>query len=143
MNGHKVTFHAELNAGVPLEYVASRYHRVNVDKAGDRYAIELSDTDIPMDHDLELSWKPVPDRVPRAMMFTESIGRNPHVLLMMLPPDDLSVSQQPMLRDLIFVIDTSGSAGKEGADSGVRRSQVRRSVQCNSIQYRNEHIVWR
>jgi Ca-activated chloride channel family protein len=109
MNGHKVTFHAELNAGVPLEYVASRYHRVNVDKAGDRYAIELSDTDIPMDHDLELSWKPVPDRVPRAMMFTESIGRNPHVLLMMLPPDDLSVSQQPMLRDLIFVIDTSGS----------------------------------
>jgi Ca-activated chloride channel family protein len=108
-NGHKVTFHAELSAGVPLEYVASRYHPINVDRNGDRYIIDLSDAGVAMDHDLEITWRPVPDSAPRAMMFTESIGGEPHVLMMMLPPDDLSAPPPPMLRDLIFVIDTSGS----------------------------------
>jgi Ca-activated chloride channel family protein len=108
-NDHKLTFRAELNAGTPLEFVASRYHPVNVNKEDDRYTIDLSESSVPMDHDLELTWKPVPDSSPRAMMFTESIGGEPHVLLMMLPPDDLSLQRQSMARDLIFIIDTSGS----------------------------------
>jgi len=121
---HKVTFHADLNAGVPLEFVASRYHPVNVVQAGDRYSIDLSEPNVPMDHDIELSWKPVPDSAPRAMMFTESVDGDPHVLLMMLPPDDLSVPQQPMARDLIFIIDTSGSMHGTSLDQARRALTV-------------------
>ena len=106
---HKVSFRAELDAGMPLEYVASRYHPINVDRKEERYAIDLSESGVPMDHDLEITWKPVPDSAPRAMIFSESVGGDPHVLLMMLPPDDSSVPQQLMPRDLIFIIDTSGS----------------------------------
>jgi Ca-activated chloride channel family protein len=119
-NNHKVTFSAELNAGVPLEYVASRYHPINVDRKGDRYSIDLSDPVVPMDHDLEITWKPVPDSAPRAMMFTESINGEPHVLLMMLPPDDVSAQQTPVPRDLIFIIDTSGSMHGTSLDQAKR-----------------------
>jgi len=119
-NDHKITFHAELNAGVPLEFVASRYHPISVNRTDDRYDIVLSESNVPMDHDLELTWKPVPDSAPRAMMFTEVVGGEPHVLLMMLPPDGLLLPQQTMARDLIFIIDTSGSMHGTSLDQAIR-----------------------
>lgn len=119
-NDHKITFHATLNAGVPLEFIASRYHPINVNRTDDRYSIDLSEAKVPMDHDLELTWKPVPDSAPRAMMFTEPVDDEPHVLLMVLPPDDLSLPQQAMPRDLIFIIDTSGSMHGTSLDQAKR-----------------------
>jgi Ca-activated chloride channel family protein len=117
---HKITFHAKLNAGVPLEFIASRYHPITVNRSDDLYDIDLSETGVPMDHDLELTWKPVSDSSPRAMMFTEVRDDEPHVLLMMLPPDDLSLPQQTMPRDLIFIIDTSGSMHGTSLDQAKR-----------------------
>jgi len=106
---HRVTFRAEINAGVPLEFIASRYHPIDVSDKKERYTIELSGTDVPLDHDLELTWRPVPNSAPRAMMFSETIDGQPHVLLMMLPPNDLAAPASEMPRELVFVIDTSGS----------------------------------
>ncbi len=106
---HRVTFHAEINAGVPLEFIASRYHPINVSDKNERYTIELSGADVPLDHDLELTWRPVPAGAPRAMMFSETVDGQPHVLLMMLPPNDLTVPVVEMSRELVFVVDTSGS----------------------------------
>jgi Ca-activated chloride channel family protein len=117
---HKIKFHAKLNAGVPLEFIASRYHPITVNRSEDLYDIDLSETGVPMDHDLELTWKPVSDSSPRAMMFTEVQDDDPHVLLMMLPPDDLSLPQQTMPRDLIFIIDTSGSMHGTSLDQAKR-----------------------
>ena len=106
---HKLTFTADLNAGVPLELISSRYHVVDVTNLGGRYHISLADGLTEMDHDLELTWKPEPSGMPRAMMFTETVGGKPHALLMMLPPDELLAPLQSVPRELIFVIDTSGS----------------------------------
>lgn len=106
---HKLTFSADVNAGVPLAFVASRYHVIDVSNIGDRYHIELGDGTTPMDHDLELTWKPVTDRAPRALLFTEDVQGETHALLMMLPPDEFEAPAPPMKRELIFVIDTSGS----------------------------------
>ena len=106
---HKLTFTADINAGVPLEFIASRYHVIDVVNDNERYQIGLADGLSPLDHDLELTWKPVPDRSPRAMMFTENVAGSSHVLLMMLPPDDLSAPLPSVPRELIFVVDTSGS----------------------------------
>lgn len=119
-NDHEIKFHAELNTGVPLEFIASRYHPVSINKSGDRYTIDLSGSKVPMDHDLELTWKPVPDSAPRALMFTESVEGEPHVLLMMLPPDNVEAPQQAMARDLIFIIDTSGSMHGTSLDQAKR-----------------------
>ena len=108
-NDHRLTFSADLNAGVPLEFVASRYHVIDVTHDANRYQIGLEAGFSQMDHDLELTWRPIAGAAPRAMMFTEELDGKPHALLMMLPPDHLSAPVQLMPRELIFVIDTSGS----------------------------------
>ena len=87
---HKVSFAAEIQAGVPLALVASRYHVVDIDNQDDRYFVSLADDDVPMDHDIELTWQPVADSAPRAMLFTEDVDGESHALLMMLPPNEFS-----------------------------------------------------
>jgi len=106
---HKISFAATINAGVPLEFIASRYHPIDVSDESGRYEIKLVDASTPMDHDLELTWRPAPDRAPRATVFSESIDGEPHLLVMLLPPNDISAPVTYIPRELIFVIDTSGS----------------------------------
>lgn len=106
---HRLTFHAEIDAGTPLEIIASRYHPIDVSEEEKFYSVELSTSDTPMDHDLEISWRPVASSAPRAMLFSESINGQPHMLLMMLPPNQSAATASEVRRELIFVIDTSGS----------------------------------
>jgi Ca-activated chloride channel family protein len=106
---HKFTFTADINAGVPLEFIASRYHVIDVANDGERYQIGLTDGLSAMDHDLELTWRPVADSFPRATLFTENVAGQTHALLLLLPPDDFSTPTLSRPRELIFVIDTSGS----------------------------------
>ncbi len=117
---HRVTFRAGINAGVPLEFIASRYHPIDVSDDKERYTIELSGTDVPLDHDLELTWRPVPDGAARAMMFAETIDGQPHVLLMMLPPNELAAPLTDVPRELVFVVDTSGSMHGTSLDQATR-----------------------
>ena len=93
---------------MPLEVIASRYHVVDVLNLGDRYHVGLADGIVPMDRDLELTWKPEPASASRATVFTESVDGEQYLLLMMLPPTG-SATGLSMPRELIFVIDTSGS----------------------------------
>jgi Ca-activated chloride channel family protein len=106
---HQLTFSADIDAGVPLDFIASRYHVVDVSSTDSRYYVELGDDTVPLDHDLELTWKPAADSAPRATLFTEVLDGETYALLMMLPPDDMSAPAQRMSRELILVIDTSGS----------------------------------
>jgi Ca-activated chloride channel family protein len=106
---HKLSFEVTIDAGVPLEYIASRYHPIDVDDEAGRYEIKLADSNTPMDHDLELTWRPVADQAPRATVFTETKDGQPHLLVMLLPPNDVSAPVPHIPRELIFVIDTSGS----------------------------------
>jgi Ca-activated chloride channel family protein len=117
---HKVTLNAIINAGVPLEIVASRYHPIDVQEIGDSYSVTLMNNTAPLDHDLELLWRPVQDAAPRAMVFSETIGKNPYVLLMLLPPNENTADTLVMPRELIFVIDTSGSMHGTSIDQAKR-----------------------
>lgn len=124
-DGHRVTLNADIEAGVPLERVASRYHPVAVkelDAIRGRYAVTLSSTQVPMDHDIELTWRPVPDISARAALFSETVEGTPYYLLMVLPPDEPVVGREPVPRDLVLVIDTSGSM------HGTSIEQARRSL---------------
>lgn len=137
---HRLTFNAEINAGVPLALIASRYHVVDITNSGDRYHVALGDTDAPMDHDLELTWRPVADSAPRAMLFTEDVDGEPYALLMMLPPDDFSAPVQKMPRESILVIDTSGSMHGTSIDQakralGVALSGLTPNDRFNVIQF--------
>jgi len=106
---HKVTLHATIEAGMPLESVVSRYHPINVVENGERYELSFADNDVPMDHDLELEWRPRSETAPTALVFAEEHDKKSHLLLMLVPPGDANAPAVVTPRELIFVIDTSGS----------------------------------
>jgi len=117
---HEVTLKATINAGVPLEIVASRYHPIDVAEVDDGYTVSLMNNMAPLDHDIELLWRPVPNAAPRAMVFSETIKDDPYVLLMLLPPNESTATTVVMPRELIFVIDTSGSMHGTSIDQARR-----------------------
>jgi Ca-activated chloride channel family protein len=121
-SGHKISLTAEVNAGTPLEIVASRYHPVTVAEDGGEYRVALDGDKVPMDHDFELVWQPVPSAEPRAMAFTEIVDGQPYHLLMVMPPDQEAAPGSPMPREIILVVDTSGSM------HGVSMAQAKRAV---------------
>ena len=120
---HKLSLTARVNAGMPLEIIASRYHPVSVSESSGQYTVSLRDGSVAMDHDFELVWRPVPSAAPRAMSFVENINDKPYYLLMVMPPDEERAPATLMPRETIFVIDTSGSM------HGVSISQAKRAVQ--------------
>ena len=121
--GHKLTLTANVNAGVPLATVVSRYHPVSVAEDNGRYRVALSTAQVAMDHDFELVWQPVPSTAPRALVFSETIGGQPHHLLMVMPPDQDDAPAVLMPREMILIIDTSGSM------HGVSIAEAKRAVQ--------------
>ena len=107
--GHKVSLQVQVNAGMPLDIIASRYHPVRVADTGGRYIVTLAAGQVAMDHDFEMLWRPAPSAAPRAMAFSETVQGEPHYLLMVMPPDTDAASLSRVPREMIFVIDTSGS----------------------------------
>ena len=118
----KISIRASINAGMPLEIIASRYHPVNVGEANGQYTVTLAGGRAPMDHDFEMLWRPVPAAIPRAMSFTETIDGKPHYLLMVVPPEAELAGGTTMPREMIFIIDTSGSM------HGVSLSQAKQAL---------------
>jgi Ca-activated chloride channel family protein len=124
-NAMKISLHADVNAGMPLEVIASRYHPVSVAETSGRYTVTLAGGTAPMDHDFELLWRPVPSGSPRAMVFSEVIDGDPHYLLMVVPPASGIGENAVMPREMIFVVDTSGSmhgVSIEQAKQALRRA---------------------
>ncbi len=140
---HKVTMQTTINAGIPLEFVVSRYHPVKVEEKGSRYQLTFADNDVSMDHDLELKWRPQANSAPRALLFSEEHDQQTHLLLMLVPPDDSNAPLVDLPRELIFVIDTSGSMHGTSIEQarnalllaldGLRPSDKFNVIQFNSV----------
>ena len=123
---HRISLRANIDAGMPLEIVASRYHPVEVSEDRGRYTVSLVGNDVPLDHDFELLWRPVASAVPRAMVFRETIAGQPHYLLMVIPPDVEKHAGLTMPRELIFIVDTSGSM--HGASIAQAKQALTRAI---------------
>jgi Ca-activated chloride channel family protein len=121
--GHKVSLQARINAGMPLELLASRYHPVYVAESSRTYTVSLAGGRVPMDRDFELLWRPVPASTPRGMAFAETVNGEPHYLLMVMPRDNDVSAAAHVPRELIFVVDTSGSM------HGVSLAQAKQALQ--------------
>jgi len=125
--GHRVSLQASVNAGMPLEIIASRYHPVNVSEVSGEYLISLAAGRVAMDHDFEMLWRPVPSSAPRVMAFTETIGDEPHYLLLVVPPDTGEAPTARIPREMIFIVDTSGSM--HGVSIEQARQALRRALE--------------
>ena len=104
-----VRIRVELNSGIELASVDSPFHPIDVEQIGPgRYVVGLKDGRIPAERDFELRWRPVLDQQPTAALFTETWKDRHYALLMLMPPQP-ERAPDPVARELILVVDTSGS----------------------------------
>ncbi len=103
-----VTLTVRLQAGFPLGEVKSHHHAVKIDTVSDDTRIIKIDGAVPADKDFELTWSPKSGSAPAAGLFHERLADADYLLAFVTPPV-LEQQQKAKPREVIFVIDNSGS----------------------------------
>ncbi len=142
-----VTLTIDLAPGFPVDQLESSYHRIQTthDDA-QHWHITLADGDIPADRDFELVWKPSDNRVPTATLFHEEGPDGVYGLFVLTPPSDRAPQRSDRPREVVFVIDTSGSMHGTSLDQAKSALQLALSrlrpmdrfniIQFNSVTHR-------
>ena len=128
-NKNPVTLRVNLAAGFALAKVESPYHEVTQKTLDDdNRVITLANT-VPADRDFELVWQAKASQSPQAALFKQRLNGQDYALLMLNPPSQHAL-QKTIARELIFVIDTSGSM------DGTSIKQARQALQYGLEQLR-------
>ena len=126
-NHNPVTLNISLNPGFEMENLGSPSHEISVIEQDRSAEITLATDSVPADQDFILRWKPKANTAPQVGMFSEKSEEGEHRLLMLIPPTTLrAVEAAP--RELVIVLDKSGSMGGQAirqAKSAVRRAVMR------------------
>jgi Ca-activated chloride channel family protein len=110
INPTSITVH--LQAGFPLGDVKSPHHAVKIESTDNSTRIiKLAKGEVPADRDFELTWKPAAEKAPSVGLFREHIGNADYLLAFVTPPSVEQAEKKPLPREVIFVIDNSGSMG--------------------------------
>ncbi len=117
-----LTIAVRLDAGLPLARVDTPYHQMRLHREGNRYHLELARGPSEMDRDFVLNWEPATGSRPQAALFTEEVAGEHYGLLLVMPPSPAQPDAEIRARELVFVVDTSGSMG------GVPIQQMRQSL---------------
>ncbi|MBN8996317.1 MAG: marine proteobacterial sortase target protein [Rhizobiales bacterium] len=105
-----LTITVHLDAGFAIGAVKSSYHDVTADKlAADREVVRLANGNF-ADRDFELTWTAMPGAAPSVGLFRETVAGSDYGLAIVSPPD-AAKSERHIPREVIFVIDNSGSMG--------------------------------
>jgi len=127
---NRIRISASLDAGFPLARVTSLYHDVRVERSANVYDISLQQAEVPMDRDFELHWQPAVGAEPDAAWLGGAWQGEDYGLIMLMPPrpDATQLAQQKVLaREVIFIIDTSGSMA--GASLQQAKQALRMALQ--------------
>ena len=137
---YPVRIHILLDAGVSLYDLNSSYHRININQTSEtRYSISTIGENIPSDRDFELVWKPQLNNKPQLSAFNESINGENYTMLTLFPPDLSHLQQKVQARDVIFVLDISGSMSGTSIDQA-KASLIIALDRLSSIDRFN--IIW-
>jgi len=107
------TITVRLQAGFPLREVRSHHHQVTIETPDETTrVVKLAEGPVPADRDFELTWTSAAAKAPSVGLFREHVGGADYVLAFVTPPAaDAAAPAQPLPREVIFVIDNSGSMG--------------------------------
>ncbi|SHF58550.1 Ca-activated chloride channel family protein [Microbulbifer donghaiensis] len=123
LGSHKIAIKVDLESGLPLAEITSPYHDIDFSKKDDgRYAVQLRNGPAVMDRDFALHWRPRPSAQPRAALFVERTAppadaagpaggkqkASTYLQVLLMPPDATSQVRR-LPREVVYVIDTSGS----------------------------------
>jgi Ca-activated chloride channel family protein len=112
LNPTSITVH--LQPGFKAANVISPYHRIVVSGRDDDRTIKLAAGEVPADRDFELDWRSASAN-PTLGLFHEQTASGDYVMATITPPADLSNLPTPP-REMVFVIDNSGSMGGASMD---------------------------
>ena len=105
-----VSLAVTLDSGLPLAELTSPYHDVEIQSLdARRQVITLRDGPVPADRDFVLEWTPRMGTAPEAAVFAEEVAGENYLLVMLLPPAGGAAEVPRPPRDLVFIVDTSGS----------------------------------
>lgn len=124
LNDHYLTLSIDLRPGLALASLESRYHDVNIHPSLDGYNIFLADPDARSDRVFELNWTPEFGDAPESALMTFDDGDAVYAMLMLAPP--LAESISPQAREVVFVVDTSGSM--QGTSMTQARAALRQGL---------------
>ena len=107
---NQATVIIKLDSGVPISSIRSASHKINtkhIDNKQSQYLISLAKTQTLANRNFNLTWQLEPSQKPQISSFTEQVDNEYFTLLTFFPPQ----SEEPAIfsRDIIFIIDTSGS----------------------------------
>lgn len=108
--GNSFSLSVTLNSGLPLSQIDAPYHDIKIKKENQKNIITLRNKHAAMDRDFVLQWEPSHSNAPKAALFKEVINGQHYAMLMLVPPTELT-QENRLARDIVFIIDTSGSMG--------------------------------
>jgi len=106
---HAFSLNVDINSGLPLASVRSPSHEIAVAFESNKHNIVLTQPAVNLDRDFVLEWMPSHGNSPTAAAYTEITNNEYFVSVMLVPPQ--TGNRQILARDVLFVIDTSGSMG--------------------------------
>ncbi|NQZ12381.1 MAG: marine proteobacterial sortase target protein [Algicola sp.] len=120
-DNHNVTMSITLETGFDLASLTSDAHPLVINEiTPQQFDIELDAQQTIANRDFVLRWRPVPSETPQGAFFTQQKGNDNYALLMVIPPyDDVDLSRL-LTKEMVFVIDTSGSMHGESMEQARR-----------------------
>ncbi|MFT6437369.1 MAG: Ca-activated chloride channel family protein, partial [Candidatus Azotimanducaceae bacterium] len=130
-----ITLNGSIEMGMAVGGINSAYHDIDISREKNRYQFSFKEPES-MQQDFVISWRALVGSEPKVALFTEELNGEHYALLMMLPPDQLSgfnaTSNQHFPKEVIYIIDTSGSMG------GVSIAQAKASLDTALSQLKPE-----
>jgi Ca-activated chloride channel family protein len=123
-DSHGLSVEVTLHTGLDLARIDSRFHDIDIQPLSGGYRIELTDPEARSDRPFELGWTVAAGDLPRASVYTWDSSEAVYALLMLVPP--LAETLSPTAREVVFVIDTSGSM--EGTSIRQAREALRQGL---------------
>lgn len=98
-----------LHAGFEVQYIKSEFHPITVKQQLDgSHHIHISKGNV-ANKDFVLNWRPKLGAAPQSAHFSQQVNGDEYGLVMLLPPVKTEQVTQTQSREVIFVLDTSGS----------------------------------
>ncbi len=107
---NRIKISARLDMGMPLASIESPYHEIALSRRAGVYSVKLAQGSAEMDRDFVLQWSAASGSLPGAAFFTERVDDQYYGLLMLVPPASQRAAET-VPREIVFVVDTSGSMG--------------------------------
>ena len=123
----------QLNSGIPITSIFSDSHKIKsraLNSDQNAYFITLDKTPAVSSKSVDLSWQLLASNQPQMSSFTEEILGEHYTLLTFFPPK--TEVAKVIARDIIFIIDTSGSM------QGGSMEQAKASLQLALLQLNNK-----